>query len=92
MTDIRTDDQKRGPDGVVCSIRALPNGMLRVVMDDVTNSGASGQGPWQHRVVVTWKDYEATDLDSLELLSEAELASFGHYVLARLVAARAAGT
>jgi len=92
MKDMEMDDQKRGAAGVVCSMHVLPNGKLRVVMDDVTNSGKPGQGPWEHRVLVTWKDYEPAELEHLDSLSESELAGFGHYVLARLVAVRNAGT
>jgi hypothetical protein len=92
MRERGTDDQKRGSTGVVCSVHALSNGKLRVVMDDVTNSGTSGRGPWQHRALVTWKDYEPADLENVETISEAELAAFGHYMLTRLVAARTAGT
>ena len=85
------DDQKRGPEGVVCSIQSLENGKLRIVMDDVSNTGGSSKGPWEHRVLVTWKDYEATELKNLESLSESELAGFGHYLLARLMAVHDAG-
>ena len=86
------DDQKRGSEGVVCSIQTLENGRLRIVMDDVSNRDGFGQGPWEHRVLVTWKDYEATELEDLESLSEAELAGFGHYLLARLMAVHHTGT
>jgi hypothetical protein len=92
MKDMEMDDQKRGSAGVICSVRGLPNGKLRIVMDDVTNSSRLRQGPWEHRVLVTWKDYEPAELESLESLSEAELAGFGHYVLARLMATRSAAT
>jgi len=80
------DDQKRGSEGVVCSIQTLEDGRLRIVMDDVSNLSAHGQGPWEHRVLVTWKDYDIAELEDLESLSETELAGFGHYLLARLIA------
>ena len=86
------DDQQRGHEGVVCSLQTLENGKLRVVMDDVINVGGSGKGPWEHRVLVTWKDYDATELKNLESLPESELAGLGHYLLARLMAVRDAGT
>lgn len=85
------DDQKRGPKGVVFSLRTLENGKLRVVMDDVINAGGSGKGPWEHRVSVTRKDYDATELKDLESLPESELAGLGHYLLARLMAVHDAG-
>lgn len=84
------EDQKRGPEGVVCSVQTLANGQLRVVMDDVTNAGGSAKGPWEHRVLVTWKDYDANELKNLESLPESELAGFGHYLLARLMAVHGA--
>ena len=82
-----SDDSIRSSAGVVCCLRELPNGQLRLVLDDVANQSESTSGPWEHRVLFTWKDFEARAIDSLEL-SESELAAFGHSVLARLVAYR----
>jgi hypothetical protein len=91
MENNQNDDKNRGATGVVCSIHALSNGKLRVVMDDVVNSCNPDQGPWKHEVLVTWKDYDLSELANLEVLSESELASFGHYILARLMAHSRAG-
>lgn len=80
-----SSDQERGERGVACSLLRLSDGRLRLVLDDVRNLSPGNSGPWQHEVFVTFKDYERTELSSLEL-SEGELAAFGHYVLARLLA------
>lgn len=81
------DDLKRGSSGVVCSLREIGNGRLRLVLDDVKNESGSLQGPWKHYVLFTWKDYEVDRIIDLKL-SEKELAEFGFNVLARLVALR----
>jgi hypothetical protein len=81
-----SSDKERGERGVACSLLRLPNGRLRVVLDDVRNLAPGESGPWQHEFFVTFKDYEQAELSSLDL-SEDELAAFGHYVLARLLAA-----
>ncbi|GAB3789833.1 hypothetical protein [Dyella agri] len=80
-----SSDKKRGDRGVACSLLKLPDGRLRVVLDDVRNLTPGDSGPWQHEVLVTFKDYERAALSSLDL-PEDELAAFGHYVLARLLA------
>ena len=82
-----SDDSIRSSAGVVCSLRELPNGQLRLALDDVANKSKTTRGPWEHRVLFTWKDFEAGTIDGLTL-SESELAAFGHSVLARLVAYR----
>jgi hypothetical protein len=79
------DDGKRGNSGVVLSLRKMPSGNIGVFLDDVTNSGDGSAGPWQHEVVVTWKEYEPKELSELALPEE-EFAKLGHYVLARLLA------
>jgi hypothetical protein len=55
------------------------------VLDDIINQAPGNPGQWRHDVLVTYKDYEHAELSALEL-SEEDLASFGHYVLARLLA------
>jgi hypothetical protein len=92
MDNSSVDDQRRGTGGVVCSIRTLLDGKLRIVLDDVDNTSPPAKGPWRHRVLVTWKDYEPEELRTLETVPEEELAAFGHYVLARLMAIHEAGT
>lgn len=80
-----SSDKERGERGVTCSLLKLPDGRLRVVLDDVSNLTPSESGSWHHEVFVTFKDYEYEELSSLNL-PEDELAAFGHYVLARLMA------
>jgi len=84
---METDDLVRSHSGVVCCLRELPNGKLRLVLDDVANESETASGRWKHHVLFTWKDFEAQEIDELKL-SEKELASFGFNILARLVALR----
>ena len=79
---MEADDGKRGRSGVVCSLRDLGNGRLRVVLDDVSNSEGSTKGNWSHEVVFTWKDYDAAKIENQEL-SDKELAELGFNVLVR---------
>lgn len=81
------DDRKRGSCGVVCSLREIGNGRLRLVLDDVKNESGFMPGHWKHHVLFTWKDYEVGQIVDLKL-SEKQLAGFGFNVLARLVALR----
>jgi hypothetical protein len=80
-----SSNKERGEHGVACSLLRLPDGRLRVVLDDVRNLAPGKPGPWQHEVFVTFKDYDPADLSSLDLPEE-EFAAFGHYVLTRLLA------
>lgn len=80
-----SSDKERGGHGVTCSLLKMPDGRLRVVLDDVRNLALCNSRAWQHEVFVTFKDYEWEELSSLDL-SQNELAAFGHYVLARLLA------
>lgn len=66
-------------DAVLCSLAELPDGGLRVVMDDLRQTG------WQNRFFVTFKDYAAGQLDPSTLPNE-ELQAIGLYVLVRLLA------
>ncbi len=84
---MENDDAKRGPRGVVVSLRDLQNGQLRLVLDDVTNKSDAARGPWHHQTLFTFKDYAAGDIAELKL-TEKELAAFGRSVLARLGALR----
>ncbi|MBN4959242.1 DUF3658 domain-containing protein [Stenotrophomonas maltophilia] len=70
---------------VLCSLAELPDGGLRVVMDDLRQAGEPGH--WQHRVFVTLRDYAAGagQLDPSTLPDE-ELQKVGLFVLARLLA------
>lgn len=81
------DDQKRGRDGVVCSLHQTESGRLRLVLDDVKNEANGKPGVWTHHVLYTFKDFDVEEIENLQL-SEAELAEFGFAVLARLVALR----
>jgi hypothetical protein len=84
---METDDAVRSNSGVVCCLRDLGNGKVRLVLDDVANESRSTSGNWSHHVLFTWKDFEAKEIDGLTL-SESELAGFGFSILARLVAYR----
>lgn len=70
-------------DAVLCSLAELPDGGLRVVLDDLRRADAPGQ--WKNYAFVTCKDYPAGELDPAMLPKE-ELEAFGHYVLVRLLA------
>ena len=61
------DDRKRGSNGVVCSLREIGNGRLRVALDDVKNESGSVQGAWKHYILLTWKDYEIDRIVDLKL-------------------------
>lgn len=82
-----TDDRVRSRSGVVCCLREIDGGKLRLVVDDVMQEGDSNPRSWKHHTLFTWKDFDARDIDELKL-SEEELASFGFSILARLVALR----
>ncbi|CAH0199117.1 DUF3658 domain-containing protein [Stenotrophomonas lactitubi] len=68
---------------VLCSLTDLPDGGLRVVVDDLRKSDTAGM--WQHHTFFTSKDYPAGMLADPKGLSEAELANFGFSVLVRLL-------
>jgi len=79
------DDNIRGNFGVLCSLRECKNGIIRINLDDVLNTSKSELGKWEHKALVTWKDYDIANFEKLEL-TEREYADFGHYIMARLVA------
>ena len=76
--------------GVLCSLAELPDGSLRVVLDDL--SKGQEPGTWAYQSLVSFKDYSPGVLDDLATLPETELANFGYYVLARLLASNGHGT
>ena len=84
---MENDDGVRGKNGILLSLRKVGDDTLRIVMDDVSNESGSTQAPWNHEVVVTWKDYKEKELLKNNL-SEEELAGLGAYVVARLTALR----
>lgn len=69
---------------VLCSLAELPDGGLRVVLDDVRKGHESGT--WAYYSLFTFKDYAPGSLSDLAALTEAELADFGYHVMARLLA------
>lgn len=75
---------------VVCSLAVLPDGSLRVVLDDARKG--QDPGAWTYQSLVTFKDYSPGTLEDLAALPEEELANFGYYVLARLLASNGLGT
>jgi hypothetical protein len=52
-------------DAVLCSLAELPDGGLRVVLDDLRQSDTPGH--WKNHVFVTFKDYPAGQLDPATL-------------------------
>jgi hypothetical protein len=84
---MEADDDIRSNQGVVCCLRELGEGKLRLVMDDVSNESKTTSGPWEHSVLFTWQDFEELEIMELEL-SEKKLAEIGLNVLVRLVALR----
>lgn len=68
---------------VLCTLIKLPNGSTRVQLDDVQKG--TNPGEWQHRTLVTFKDYPTGALEDPTSLPESELANFGFYVLSRLL-------
>lgn len=86
IREFRLDSYQTYPprrDAVLCSLAELPDGGLRVVLDDLRQSDTPGH--WKNHVFVTFKDYPAGQLDPATLPKE-ELEAFGHYVLVRLLA------
>jgi len=79
------DEGLRGDGGVVVSLHDLPNGKVRVYIDDVKNENLPSKGPWVDRGLVTWKDYTLKELEAMAFTEE-ELAGLGAYVLGRLYA------
>lgn len=71
-------------DAVLCSLAELPDGRLRVALDNLRKADAAGL--WRHRTFVTYQDYPADMLAVPGGLSDAELAEFGFNVLVRLLA------
>jgi hypothetical protein len=82
-------DSTRKDMAVLCSLAELPDGGLRIVLDDVRKSHESGA--WVYHSLFTYKDYASLNLDDLAALSETELADFGYHVLARLIASSIVG-
>ena len=74
----------------LCRLASLPDGSLRVVLDDVCRGG--DPGTWQHCSLFTFRDYAPGQLENLAALSEQELAQFGFNVLARLLASNGYGS
>lgn len=80
------NENEREAFAVACSLSRLPGGRIRLMMDDLRKLAPENRGLWQHDVFVTSKEYEQAQLASLDI-PEAELASFGYMLLARLLAA-----
>jgi hypothetical protein len=79
-----TSKKKRG---LLVSLDRVSAG-FRISLDDVVESHPSGH--WEIAEHVTRKDVSEDTIDSLAF-SEEELASLGHYVLARLHAFKSMG-
>ncbi|MFW3175500.1 hypothetical protein FLG15_21290 [Xanthomonas phaseoli pv. dieffenbachiae] len=75
---------------VLCSLAELPDGSLRVILDDVRKG--HGPGTWVSESLFTFNDYPSGCLSDLASVPEAELADVGYNVLARLLANNRLGT
>jgi len=82
---METDDGVRGSSGVVCSLRDIGNGKLRLVLDDVSNKNKTTKEKWGHEVVFTWKDYDSKIIENNEL-PDKELVDIAYNLIARLSA------
>src|SRR6266571_3992165 len=65
--------------GVAASLSVRPRGRVRIVLDDIRESGAG----WRVTRLYTWKDVRARDLKEMSI-SERDLANLGLAVVARL--------
>ncbi|PPU67227.1 hypothetical protein [Xanthomonas pisi] len=75
---------------VLCSLAELPDGSLRVTLDDARKD--QEPGAWVCGSLFTFKDYPAGCLDDLASIPEVELADVGYNLLARLLASNRPGT
>ena len=89
-TAMESDDRIRSSNGVVCCLREIGDGNLRLVLDDVTNDKKDTSGHWEHDAVFTWKDFDENEITNLSVSNEV-LADFGLNILTRLVARRKHG-
>jgi hypothetical protein len=80
---VETEDGRRSLSGVLLSLVENTPGEFRLVLDDVSNQGGSGLGPWRHESLFTLKSYSRADIEN-QTLSERQLAEIGFNVLARL--------
>ncbi|MCC4609719.1 hypothetical protein [Xanthomonas campestris] len=69
---------------VLCSLAELPDGSLRVILDDARKG--HGPGTWASESLFTFNDYPSGCLNNVASMLEAELAEVGYNVLARLIA------
>jgi hypothetical protein len=53
----RHDTGERGANGVVASVVLMPDGSVRLILDDVAAAAASEQRIWHHKVLFTFNDY-----------------------------------
>jgi hypothetical protein len=75
--------------GVLCSLAELPDGSMRLVLDDLKRTDEPQT--WRYQSLFTFKDYGPGKLDPASR-SEKELADFGYNVLVRLLASNGLGT
>jgi len=80
---METDDKIRGCSGVVCSLRDIGNGKIRLILDDVSKKNKSTNEKWEHEVVFTWNDYKSKDIMENKLTNK-ELINIAHNLIARL--------
>lgn len=73
---MEADDKIRGQNGVAISLRDLPDGKLRVVVDDVEKKGEAVADPWDHKCFVTHKHRAAPGAGRQVSQSRKALSSF----------------
>lgn len=78
-------DSRYGSRGLVASLHTLPDGRIRVRLDDAQFEGAADTPHWLPVQLFTYRDIDAAKLGAMTV-SEQELADIGLNVLARLVA------
>ena len=82
---IEPDDPKRGDSGVVCSVVLLPDGTLRLVLDDVHSADSAFPQRWETTAPFTRNSYDRQAFFDVDL-SEPQLADIGLSIVARLSA------
>ena len=80
------ENEGRSKRGVVLSIHATGDGMLRLVIDDVVSDSDHWPQVWRSHIFVTRNEYDLQRFLPAEL-TESELSEIGAVVVARLAAA-----
>ncbi len=78
---MKTERPRRGV--LVCAAQT-DDGSMRITLDDIARKSDDGSH-WDLDCFVTSKDHDETRFDELDF-DDKELAAFGYYILARLLA------